>query len=540
MQLITYLEQLSPSILKKIIEEHSLKLNIKKPNEIVNFLNGFLTDPGKLPNIYRQMTKIEKEVLNYFIMQLPNQIFPYRLLDKFSGTVSRDDFEYGITKLRRKGIIFALRKSWGELAFNIPDNLYLIWHRFFLIKVLNKLQETEEGQIEEKKESSALLEDEIFTLLSYTDIEKIPITQKGTIHRQHISKISEELQISNDKLNYFPYKKRKDSFEYPDNVSFLLEIAYLLELIDDLDFLRTTNKADLWHMMTPNTQRGYLEFVIRSLFKSTDIIIQHLFMLLFHLQKNRWYDLNDILFKLAKEFNRPVNDQFIERIQNEILTPLNEFGWVELALNKEKHLLFQWKDVEEQPLLQIYVQPNFEVLLSNNFPYNLRFKIEQFSKLVKKDQMIKYLITKESLYKGLKNGNTIEEILDFLKKYSVIPVSENVEKTLIDWGKNYGKVSFLDVRIMKCKTETIAGEIKKHPVLKKWVIGEITPVHLIIKRENFVNLFETLSQLEYYPEKDIWFGENSETNSGTTDDKFEVLRNSEHYIENVFPVLTCR
>jgi len=542
MKLITYLEQLTPSTLKKILNEHGKNLEGKSPNELVTELNHWLTQAENLQMVDQQMTKEEKEVLSYFIYQIPNQILPYRRLDKWPGSINRDQFEYGITKLRRKGMIFTLRRSWGELAFIIPEDLFQAWHRFYFRDVIEKITEISISSHAAQDSIQENLQEDMFRLLSYIQLEQVPITQKGTIHKRHISRMVAQLSINQALIAGFPFKQKYGSKAYPKQIGLLLEMGFSIGLIERITFLTVTKKAEAWHEMDFQNRMDYLMSSIRTIYDPSDIFLYHVFYFLFHLPKNRWFSFSHLVHHLAHKLKRPIGEEMLKRLEKEVILPLQAFGWLEQDKDLGKEWLIRWKKTEEEELKQLYVQPNYEILVPHTFPHYLRLTLEHFAVLHHRDQFNRYLLTKESMMKGLGNGLSRESILVFLEKYSAVPISDNVKTTMADWSKNYGTIAFLDVRILKCENETVATQVKQAPRLQEWIIGELNATHLIIKREKFDELLQYITQLGFYPKKEIWTEEKF-YQAQVKEDEIEDVewrRNKEYRIENLFPAFPSR
>jgi len=544
MELKYYLEQLSTSNLKKIIEELGMKEIAKTPNELVAILDATLNNKEYLSVLYETMSTEEKEVLAYFVIQNPNQYIFYRRLDKINTIISRDRFEHGIIKLRRKGIIFAVRRSWGEIAFIIPENLFNHWHGYFFSAVIEKECDSDFGGYSDNSDlliqyPKSLLEEDLFRLLTFIHFEDFPTTQKGNINKKDINRISDVLQIDEEIIKHFPLAKEITNDGWPVKINLLLNIANKLELLT-LDSFNTTKKSFKWYQLDLKTQKEYLEALLRLEFRSSDLLIQHLFNLIFHLPRSRWYSFKRLFNELANKLNRPVSDELLKRAEYEVLKPLHIFGWIELVEDNERGYYLRLISVDKI-INQIYVQPNYEILVPQSFPHQHRFILEQFAKLEYQDRMSKYLLTKESVIKGLEAGTSIDVFISFLEKYSAIPVSDNIKITLSDWSKNYGTAKFIDVRIMQCSSVKLAQEIKLHKVLQPWLIGELSPKNLMIDRANFNQFVEQLNKLGYYPIKEIWFGYDNKNNRIDEDgleEDIEIIRDREYQIENLFPNFT--
>jgi len=539
MQLIAYLEQLTPSTLRKILEEHGLQTKQASPNQLVELILDQLLEQEKIKTVYQYMNDNEKEVLNYFIIHNPNQMFAYRKLERLNGRLTRDQFEDGVTRLRRKGILYTIRRSWGDIGFIIPEDLYQAWHIFFFADVINQANIAEE--IDASKRTTFNLEEDMFGVLSYLEKVEIPVTQKGTIHKRYVTTLLEQIKLEEVGLKYFPFKKKFNA-DYPQHLQILLELAMSLGLITYIDKLQPTSLTTNWYQLSATERRDLLTQWIRVLFNSTEIMHKHFLYCLLYLPENQWYSIDEMLQPLAKLMSRPMSQEIYERAMLEVLIPLQTFGWIELGNDQSEQSFVRRIVTQEQEWKQIYVQPNYEILVPQGFPYHLRADLEQFASKVQQDQMNKYILTKETVMKSLTKGKTIETVIEFLSTYSALPIQENMVATINDWAKQYGTISFMDVRLIKCESERIAKELKIQPLINEWIIGEINQTHLIIKREKFEQLINTLHQLGYYPVNGIWtentaLDKKEEEFWDEEDQPFRQFRESESRIENIFPPL---
>jgi len=537
MQLKEYLEQLSPSNLKKIMTEQNLDISSISPNELVKQLVAHLNDSNKIPLLYSQMTKSEKEVLEYFIIQIPNQILLYRRLEKSFPGLTRDEFEYGLTKLRRKGLIFTLRRGYGEIGYLIPDDLFLMWHRYFFRQILTRQYVIEDGKLEQEELANATLEENMFRFLAYLELEDITITQKGTIPKRNIAKLSEELTLDSKVLENFPIKIDNYSREYPKSIAILLDFAFKLGLVELMDSLVITNKARVWHNLPLKRRKIYLQTLTRQQLRSSDLLIQQLFNLLFQLPAGKWYPFAELFRELAKTLNRPFGSELLLRAEKELIVPLRQFGWIgTIGEAGETRRVCRFEEAAPE-ITQIYVQANYEILVPKTYPDHLRLVIEHFAKLEQRDQMSKYVLSKETVLRGLQRGKKLDELLEILTKYSVIPLAENVRYSLEDWAKNFGTISLMDIRIMKCKTEALAADLQENLEFKEWIIGELTPGILIVKRTGFPEFLQKLQDAGYYPDPKIWTESDLSAQQQTVEveSQIELFADSELPIENIFP-----
>ncbi|WP_339061628.1 hypothetical protein [Tepidibacillus marianensis] len=134
MRLVYYLEQLKTSTLKSILSEHGVETNEKSPVKLMDQLAKLLCDLHYLQNLYKTMSTEEKGVLQHFIIHRPGQLLSIRTLNHHTGLISRGQFEKGLLLLHRKGILFRLRKSYGDMGYVIPHDVFQVWHQVLISK----------------------------------------------------------------------------------------------------------------------------------------------------------------------------------------------------------------------------------------------------------------------------------------------------------------------------------------------------------------------------------------------------------------------
>src|SRR5690606_32754452 len=76
-----------------------------------------LLDDTRLHILYDMLSTYEKNVLRYFIFQVEDHCLTYRHLQQEAGQLKPNLFRLGLTGLRRKGLLYTLRRQWGEVAY---------------------------------------------------------------------------------------------------------------------------------------------------------------------------------------------------------------------------------------------------------------------------------------------------------------------------------------------------------------------------------------------------------------------------------------
>jgi hypothetical protein len=83
------------------------------------------------------------------------------------------------------------------------------------------------------------------------------------------------------------------------------------------------------------------------------------------------------------------------------------------------------------------VQPNFEILvyLDDVAPTQMVFLEQYCDRIDAQSHTVQYRITRETVYQGLERGGTLETFLDGLKTGAKVPLPQNVEIDIQQWGQ---------------------------------------------------------------------------------------------------------
>lgn len=191
---------------------------------------------------------------------------------------------------------------------------------------------------------------------------------------------------------------------------------------------------------------------------------------------------------------------------------LHSLGLIERGLlpeNREairKTVLFGWitGDVMAEPPLdepfQLAVQPNFEALIPSVISFHERWRLEQFADLVRRDVLLTYRISRESVYLHLQRGGSAESILSILREGSARPLPQNVEFSIREWSEAYGSVSFRDVILLESRTPQISREIEATKTIVPHLRGRVSETCLIVARERIDDVRQELARLGYLPD----------------------------------------
>lgn len=151
----------------------------------------------------------------------------------------------------------------------------------------------------------------------------------------------------------------------------------------------------------------------------------------------------------------------------------------------------------------IIIQPNFEFMISRNADLDLLWKMYRFSDMVQCEQLLRFHLSRDTIYRGMASGVRKEDIISVLEQHAKGAVAQNVIYSVQEWCEEYGAVYFMDVFLLRCKTKHIAEHIAVHPKTRDFIKGTLSDTDLIVKKSDVIELISLLKTLGFMPLEDI-------------------------------------
>jgi hypothetical protein len=129
---------------------------------------------------------------------------------------------------------------------------------------------------------------------------------------------------------------------------------------------------------------------------------------------------------------------------------------------------FQQATIAPQPIW--IVQPNFEILvyLDQAVPSQMIFLDRCADRIDLQQHTAQYKLTRESVYRGLEQGASLEDFLDELRTGAKVPLPQNVETDLQQWGELREQVTlrratqileFSDAKTAQAAAQELKGKL---------------------------------------------------------------------------------
>jgi len=376
----------------------------------------------------------------------------------------------------------------------------------------------------EARESGAALVRDLFVFLSYVDHYGIGLTGQGKLYKRTMRTMLERLEVREELSD-------AGGMGYPPRFGIIARYSYGRDLVEHVEGrLHITKRFEQWLDLSALEKVSDVLAYEWSLFGQHHSLIQTTIKILSILPPHQAVSLV-ALSETAQRYGPVGREGGMRRIRagrEQVLWILQELYWVGVIaldaaeVDRATHVALtgmgkgvlsgEASGASEPPVAELFVQPNFEILVPRELDLKLRFQLERFAELVSVDQMLTYRIGRDSVYRGAERGMESEEILSFLETHSKVPLPQNLRYSISDWAGRYGEIQFRNAFLLCTETPELADEIKASQIFAPFIEGELSPSALIVHREAYHTLVERLQKAGYFPRTGI-LGEQEESES---------------------------
>ncbi|WP_152392302.1 helicase-associated domain-containing protein [Paenibacillus guangzhouensis] len=483
--------------------------------------------------LLEQLPQIALETLDVILKQVGTQSFELPQLTKLAGTtVSGASLRVGVHELRRHGLIYAVRKAWGDQLFFIPTDLYAPLQHLRLPLELQPVH-VNPSDLTMTHEAGRGLAYELFYMLATIAKNGAPLTAKGTLHKNHIQKMLTSLQITVRDL--VPLQ-----LQYPHPDTLPSSIALVLDCGFRFGLLRKTpeayelehDKLFLWLSQPQITMQQRLWQLWLTVQPFPERWIQQCMvaMACASYELDAWYTVSSFSGWIERhriDAKKYSSRQEIEDLIQDWLAVLCAFGWAELSTAHDGERLFRYTlpsgleripyaDYELQdeykPLMdgKFYVQPDLEIIVPPDVSFLTRWELECCADLIRSDQVAVYRLTKDSYMRAVDQGRSVQDLIDFLGQKSLSGLPESVRATLEHWRQQYGRVYLSEVVLLRCEDAEMAQRIQGMAQLLPQIIP-IGAFDFIVPSDQVDALRSTLDKAGITPRRQIESSANTES-----------------------------
>ncbi|MBW4840844.1 MAG: helicase-associated domain-containing protein [Paenibacillaceae bacterium] len=444
----------------------------------------------------------ELQALQLLFRRYAGQPFRLEQVDAAAvGDVSGADIRAVLPTLLRSGALAAVRKAWGEKLYYLPLNRQMgMWSAWGY----TELREQNPAQIKLQREAKPGLAMDLFRALTLIAGSGLRMTAKGTIHQKERGKLEARIALKAEDV-----AKLQLSYPHPDVYS--PAIAVVLDLLLSLGLI--AKEQTVWRVHPPRLAE-WLSLDLSAMnfallcemlqrYVPADAGLQHvaLRMTAADLRTGVWYSLEELLGSLQDQGLLPSDGDPSNEREAWIegwLDILCACGWLELGNHPEDGAMFRWL-IEREPgssmasqasAGKLIVQPDFELLVPPDVPFTVRFELEACAELASSGVMSVYRLTRAGLEQACRLGRTPQDILRLFEAHSA-GIPEPVREALLQWGREIGRTTLVEAKLLSCADAEAADRINGIPLLAG-KLERIGPLHFLVNSDGEADVLKIL------------------------------------------------
>lgn len=436
--------------------------------------------------------------------------------------LSGSEVRTGLAQLGEAGMVFAVRRAWGEQWWVLPSDLYaVLMNLAFPSELTNESRPTTEvlplmDEAGRFREAPLPFERAFMYGLSIIARSDAALTAKGMIAKKTLDKLADLFQHIEAPLEPFALQ-RSHGGQYPLGVAIFMEAAHALGLLETSKQRYVVRQRPLEDWLR-NPRRDWLlqDWLTSRLTENTGSCSAPCADLL---SLRRREELNSWCLESAlsqAEENRLGKRQAgcdsadwrrQSRWAGIWLELFYAFGWLELARPADEiegERLFRWKRGPEFCDEELIIQPSGELIAGPGCGFVRRWELELIAERKLDGELTQYALSARTVSAALELGRTKKEIVDFLLASSGLEhLPPSLAMILEQWADRAGQFEFAQATLLRCGSSERADWLAGHPDARPFLIERLGLTEFVVEGEQVSKLRKLLQQAGYPPRKGI-------------------------------------
>jgi hypothetical protein len=444
---------------------------------------------------------IPLQLLKHILLQYAGQPFELEAIVKAPGEVSTltgAEVRVAAAKLRRSGILFAVRKAWGDQLLYLPIDCVPMWQSLLFPVEFAPLTKEESAEVMVTSIVYRLpLSLELLAAWSKVKGQPIPFTAKGKLHRPSIARMIVGMRLTPEELVCL-------SLSYPQNEQLPAQAALALDLglcsrvlRKEEDGVRISQQGlREWLALSPSEADTRLHEMIVARYGSIQPDLHLIASAVLSLAAMEWYPDESLTSEAFGKRGEKVN---------EWLGLLESLGWLERGIFLGKAVFRRMIPIDTAPASEdpefgaLFVQPDGEIFVTPAAKLKQRWMLEEISERAAADNLFIYRLTRHACVKAYDAGYSLQSVTELLEQGSGSVLPDEVARALKDWFSPLGKVVFAEVMLLRTDHPDVAARLKKVPEIAAKLLEQVGDRDFIIEPSSYSVLRERVAKIGYPP-----------------------------------------
>lgn len=532
------LQMLSETTKQAIVTEQNYRFGQISEPELENRISSL----AFLASAWNRFSDLEKRVIRLFLLQAAQGFLGKKQWDRLARR-EHVHLSHGLTQLRRLGIIYTVRKLWSEIGYIMPQEL-----RENFMSLLLESAETEDKNalVHTGKQTLSYyiptgrgIQLDVFALLLFLRDFDLPFTQKRTIHRRFLQKLTPLFSLLPEHVAGMAEWLGKD--EENPQVSIVLDLAMRLQIVraEEKSLRLAHAEVAAWLEQPEAARRESILQLLQQFYLPPQPWYEAFAFAMKQHQGEMWLSVDLLLQKLQRAgYDLPENAG--NAIARRWLHPLLGFGWIQLGYGEEQRLYWRWNPLLQQSAADgWYIEPTGDVILPPLVPLAQIWEISKFGRISFSGDLLRCELEADKVKAYVGNGGSEQHILAALKERCMHPLPESVTELVRKWAEGARQIRLERVVRVRTANPRLLAELREMPSLQPFLTQVISDTDFLISVEQESALAELLRQYGFEPQ--TWKAEEADSarqreNAPDGTGLFATQRPWEGYqVENVFP-----
>ncbi|WP_424765877.1 helicase-associated domain-containing protein [Paenibacillus sp. sgz302251] len=436
--------------------------------------------------------------------------------------LSGAECRWGLADLIDAGILFSVRKVWGECIYFMPVECFVIWQNVLFPFTGETISVHDRNRLMKGKIRSNRIPFSKQLLYAFSVLAKsgMELTLKGVLAKKTIAKLSEAADL--DEQCLLPFELKWSYKEhYPLKAAFILEAGTACGLIQRVEGQLKWDEARLrrWLLLNSDVREKQLMDWCLGLLMPAGSVSSHTAAALYGIEKGLWYS-DHMLNEWSQAASIKLSEGLTGRDPLALscwLSLFHSLGWMDVIDcdgSDTERLLYRWKsnavigaahnDLSNGSPPFIHVQPNGELIVEPECPYIICWELELLAERISDEQVAVYKIEAATITRALEHGRTLKSIRDFLVHASGGERLPAMVEAMLDlWTGRACRTEFAEVVLLRCDNEQMAELVEKVPEIAAMRLFKLGVSDFIVSKTDVLEIRRLLQQAGYPPRKGI-------------------------------------
>ncbi|PYI54390.1 helicase-associated domain-containing protein [Paenibacillus flagellatus] len=482
-------------------------------------IEALLLSEEEARNVEAALYDLERKTLQLVVRRFGYAAFDWAKLEKAGRKeMSGAALKVGLIRLCRRGILFALRRKWGETDYVLPEESFVVWRKRLLPPETAAATYAEGGASTDSPYRPGMAS-QLLSVLAYAAKEDVTLTQKGGLHKRHAGRLAALVPVQDDELPAGGDAAPPAGADCGSAAAgWLCAMAVELGLLDKTKDRLKTKPQPLrrWLRLSEAAMNARLYALWKRSNAPADVWLQHAVAFAEEAAEGEWLSVADAAERLIAAGVGPADKGAAGAAETrrrtaqllDWLKPLAAWGWAETGVDPEGRPLFRWtskplsaaeRASEPEAGECLFVQPDFELIVPPECPYPVRWELEMIAERVRHEHVAVYRMTRETVVRAFDYGRTACGTIDFLERHAKYGLPDNVKTAIAQWGDAHERLRVETVVLLKCRDEATANTLAADDRVAPLLAEPLGPAAWIVKPDKAGELRALLARSGYSP-----------------------------------------